>query len=164
MNKFILVVVLATSCFSFNIRDIPEDDVYAAVVAIFRGLADTDDAVCAAVLVREKATILDIFREAEAAIEAGEDIYTVAFEAAMKLIAIDGLMTECNVLGLSGVIAKITTKDGLVEVFQAVIDNVDVVYSYGQDIAAAVQSGDLDAAFESLGRILAVVLDYHVNL
>ena len=164
MNKFILVLLLATSCFSLNIREIPEDDIYAAVVAVFKGLAQTDDAVCAAILVREKTTIMDIFREAEAAIDAGEDPYTVAFEAAMKLIAIDGLVTECNVLGLSSVIAKFQSKDGLVEIFQAVIDNVDEIYSYGESIRAAVESGDYDAAFQSLGHILSIALDYKVNL
>jgi len=164
MNKFILVLLLATSCFSFKLREIPEDDIYAAVVALFRGLAETDEFACAGVLVNQKEPILKIVHEAADEIAAGEDTNTVIQNAVIKLMGVDGLVSECNVLAMPAIITKVTSKDGLVDIFQALIDNIDEVYSYGEDIKAAFDEKDYNAAAEAFGHILAIALDFTVNL
>jgi len=164
MNKFILVLLLATSCFSFKLREIPEDDIYAAVVALFRGLAETDEFACAGVLVNQKEAILKIVHEAADEIAAGEDTNTVIQNAVIKLMGVDGLVSECNVLAMPAIITKVTSKDGLVDIFQALIDNIDEVYSYGEDIKAAFDEKDYNAAAEAFGHILAIALDFTVNL
>ena len=164
MNKFILVLLLATSCFSFKLREIPEDDIYAAVVALFRGLAETDEYACAGVLVNQKEAILKIVHEAADEIAAGEDTNTVIQNAVIKLMGVDGLVSECNVLAMPAIITKVTSKDGLVDIFQALIDNIDEVYSYGEDIKAAFDEKDYNAAAEAFGHILAIALDFTVNL
>ena len=164
MNKFILVLLLATSCFSFKLREIPEDDIYAAVVALFRGLAETDEYACAGVLVNQKEAILKIVHEAADEIAAGEDTNTVIQNAVIKLMGVDGLVSECNVLAMPAIITKVTSKDGLVDIFQTLIDNIDEVYSYGEDIKAAFDEKDYNAAAEAFGHILAIALDFTVNL
>ena len=164
MNKFILVLLLATSCFSFKLREIPEDDIYAAVVALFRGLAETDEYACAGVLVNQKEPILKIVHEAADEIAADEDTNTVIQNAVIKLMGVDGLVSECNVLAMPAIITKVTSKDGLVDIFQALIDNIDEVYSYGEDIKAAFDVKDYNAAAEAFGHILAIALDFTVNL
>ena len=164
MNKFILVLLLATSCFSFKLREIPEDDIYAAVVALFRGLAETDEFACAGVLVNQKEAILKIVHEAADEIAAGEDTNTVIQNAVIKLMGVDGLVSECNVLAMPAIITKVTSKDGLVDIFQTLIDNIDEVYSYGEDIKAAFDEKDYNAAAEAFGHILAIALDFTVNL
>jgi hypothetical protein len=164
MNKFILVLLLATSCFSFKLREIPEDDIYAAVVALFRGLAETDEFACAGVLVNQKEAILKIVHEAADEIAAGVDTNTVIQNAVIKLMGVDGLVSECNVLAMPAIITKVTSKDGLVDIFQTLIDNIDEVYSYGEDIKAAFDEKDYNAAAEAFGHILAIALDFTVNL
>ena len=106
MNKFILILLLATSCLNIKIREVPEDDIYAAVVALFKGLAETDEAACAGVLVKQKEPILKIVHEAIDEIQAGVDTSTVIQNAVIKLMGVDGLVSECNVLAMPAIITK----------------------------------------------------------
>jgi hypothetical protein len=167
MNKFILVLLLAlVSCggFSLGEGEVPVDDIYAAVVALFRGLAETDEATCAGVLESQKDKILEIVYAAIDEVKAGADVSTAAQNALIKLMGVDGLVSECNVLAMPAIITKVTSKDGLVDIFQALIDNIDDVYSYGEDIKAAFDEKDYNAAAEAFGHILAIALDFQVNL
>ena len=164
MNKFILILLLATSCLNIKIREVPEDDIYAAVVALFKGLAETDEAACAGVLVKQKEPILKIVHEAIDEIQAGVDTSTAIQNAVIKLMGVDGLVSECNVLAMPAIITKVTSKEGLVDIFQALIDNIDEVYSYGEDIKAAFDEKDYNAAAEAFGHILSIALDFQVNL
>ena len=144
MNKFLVVLLLIGSCLTIRLRDVPVDTIYEAVVSLFKGLADNDEYRCAGVLEDHKDEVLQ--------------------EAAVKLMAVDGFVTECNALAMPAIITKLTTKDGLVEVFQAAIDNIDTIYDYGTNIADALKNQDYNTAAENLGKILAIVLDFHVNL
>ena len=164
MNKFILILLLATSCLNIKIREVPEDDIYAAVVALFKGLAETEEAACAGVLVKQKEPILKIVHEAIDEIDAGVDTSTAIQNAVIKLMGVDGLVSECNVLAMPAIITKVTSKEGLVDIFQALIDNIDEVYSYGEDIKAAFDEKDYNAAAEAFGHILSIALDFTVNL
>jgi hypothetical protein len=169
MNKFILVLLLAlVSCGGFRLGlgdgEVPVDDIYAAVVALFRGLAETDEATCAGVLENQKDKILEIVYAAIDEVKAGEDVSTAAQNALLKLMGVDGLVSECNVLAMPAIITKVTSKEGLVDIFQALIDNIDDVYSFGEDIKAAFDEKDYNAAAEAFGHILAIALDFQVNL
>ena len=164
MNKFILILLLATSCLNFKIREVPEDDIYAAVVALFKGLAETEEAACAGVLVQQKEPVLKIVHEAKDEIDAGADISSVIQNAVIKLMGVDGLVSECNILAMPAIITKVTSKDGLVEIFQNLIDNIDDVYSYGEEIKAALEDDDYNGAAEAAGHILSIALDFTVNL
>ena len=128
MNKFLVVLLLAFGAVSsFRIREIPVDQIYDAVVALFKGMAETSECKCAAVLTNNKAQILEIVYAAIDEVKAGTPIETAVQNAALKLMGIDGLVSECNVLAMPAIITKITTKDGLVEIFQTLIDNIDEV-------------------------------------
>ena len=166
MNKFGLILLLVASVFSFKlkIKEIPEDDIYAAVVALFKGMAETEEATCSQVLVNQKSRILEIVHEAIAEIESGTDASTALQNALVKLIGVDGLVRECNVLAMPAIITKVTSKDGLVEIFQTCIDNIDDIYSYGEQIKAAFDEKDYNAAAEAFGHILSIALDFQVNL
>ena len=164
MNKFILILLLATSCLNIIIREVPEDDIYAAVVALFKGLAETEEAACAGVLVQQKEPVLKIVHEAKDEIDAGADISSVIQNAVIKLMGVDGLVSECNILAMPAIITKVTSKDGLVEIFQNLIDNIDDVYSYGEEIKAALEDDDYNGAAEAAGHILSIALDFTVNL
>ena len=165
MNKFICVLLLAiVSCGNLRLREVPVDDIYAAVVALFKGLAETEEAACSGVLVKQKDKILEIVYAAIDEVKAGTEIGTAAQNAVIKLMGVDGLVSECNVLAMPAIVTKVTSKDGLVEIFQTLIDNIDVVYSYGESIKAAFDAKDYNAAAEALGHILAIALDFQVNL
>jgi len=87
-----------------------------------------------------------------------------AQNAVIKLMGVDGLVSECNVLAMPAIVTKVTSKDGLVEIFQTLIDNIDDVYSFGESIKAAFDAKDYNAAAEALGHILSIALDFQVNL
>ena len=165
MNKFLLVLLLAiVSCKNLRLKEVPVDDIYAAVVALFKGMAETEEATCAGVLVNQKDKILEIVYAAIDEVKAGTEVGTAVQNAVIKLMGVDGLVSECNVLAMPAIITKVTSKEGLVDIFQTLIDNIDDVFSYGEDIKAAFDVSDYNAAAEALGHILAIALDFQVNL
>ena len=163
MNKFGLILLLIASISSFPFTEIPEDDIYAAVVALFKGMAETDEALCSGVLVKQKDKILEIVHACIDEINSGVDASTALQNALIKLMGVDGLVSECNVLAMPAILTKITSKDGLVEIFQTCIDNIDEIYSYGEDIKAAFDAKDYNAAAEAFGHILSIALDFQVS-
>ena len=165
MNKFLLVLLLAiVSCNNLRLKEVPVDDIYAAVVALFKGMAETEEATCAGVLVKQKDKILEIVYAAIDEVKAGTEVGTAVQNAVIKLMGVDGLVSECNVLAMPAIITKVTSKEGLVDIFQTLIDNIDQVYSYGENIKAAFDAKDYNAAAEALGHILSIALDFQVNL
>ena len=144
--------------------EVDEDVIYEAVVSLFRGMAETDEQACAGVLVKQKDKIMVIVHAAIDEINSGVDVSTALQNALIKLMGVDGLVSECNVLAMPAIITKVTSKDGLVDIFQALIDNIDEVYSYGEDIKAALDDSDYNAAAEAFGHILAIALDFQVKL
>ena len=165
MSKFLLILLLAiVSCKNLGLKEVPVDDIYAAVVALFKGMAETEEASCAGVLVNKKDKILEIVYAAIDEVEAGADVGTALQNALIKLLGVDGFVSECNVLAMPAIITKVTSKEGLVDIFQTLIDNIDDVFSYGEDIKAAFDVSDYNAAAEALGHILAIALDFQVNL
>ena len=164
MNKFLVILLLAASCLNFKLREVDEDAIYDAVVSLFKGMAETDEQACAGVLVKQKDKIMVIVHAAIDEINSGVDVSTALQNALIKLMGVDGLVSECNVLAMPAIITKVTSKDGLVDIFQALIDNIDEVYSYGEDIKAALDDSDYNAAAEAFGHILAIALDFQVNL
>ena len=164
MNKFLVVFLLISVASSFKLREVPVDDIYAAVVALFKGMAETDAATCSQVLVNQKPKILEIVYAAIDEVKAGTAVETAIQNAAVKLMGVDGLVSECNVLAMPGIITKFTTEDGLVEIFQTLIDNIHEVFTYGEQIRDGIKNKDYNAAAEALGHSLAIALDFHVNL
>ena len=164
MNKFFIFLLAICAVSSFKIKEVPVDDIYAAVVGLFKGMAQTEAATCAGVLVNQKATILDIVNTCIAEIKAGTPAETAIQNAALKLMGVEGFVIECNVLAMPAIISKLTTEEGLVEVFQTLIDNIHEVFTYGQKIPDAIKNKDYPAATEALGHILSIALDFHVNL
>ena len=162
MNKFFVVFLLFLV--SVKAQDTTEDTIYAAVVALFKGMAETEEAKCYGVLTNNKPKILEIINTAIDEAKAGTPIETVVQNAALKLMGIDGLISECNVLAMPAIITKFTTKEGLVEIFQTCIDNIDDIFSWGQKIKEGIQNKDYNAAAEALGHILSIALDFKVNL
>ena len=159
MNKFALLVLLFAA-----VCTIDEDEIYSYVVSLVTGMAETEEAACAGVLVKQKSKILEIVHQAIDEINAGVDTSTALQNALIKLMGVDGLVSECNVLAMPAIITKVTSKDGLVDIFQTCIDNIDEIYSYGEDIKAAFDEKNYNAAAEAFGHIVSIALDFTVNL
>ena len=164
MNKFLLVLLIIGSSLNFKLRDVPVDDIYAAVVALFRGMAETEEATCAGVLEKQKDKVLEIVYAAIDEVQAGTDVSVAIQNAIIKLIGVDGFVSECNVLAMPAIITKVTSKEGLVDIFQAAIDNIDEIYDYGLNIKDALDNKDYNLAAQNFGSILSIVLDFKVNL
>ena len=159
MNKFGLLLLLFASVFT-----ITEDEIYSYVVSLFKGMAETEEAACAGVLVKQQDRILEIVHQTIDEINSGVDTSTALQNALIKLMGVDGLVSECNVLAMPAILTKVTSKDGLVDIFQTCIDNIDEIYSYGEDIKAAFDEENYNAAAEAFGHILSIALDFQVNL
>ena len=164
MNKFLVILLLIGSCLNFKLREVPVDDIYAAVVSLFRGMAQTKEATCAGVLEKNKDKILEIVYAAIDEVKAGTDVSVAIQNAVIKLMGVDGFVSECNALAMPAIITKVTTKDGLVDIFQAAIDNIDEIYDYGLNIKDAFDAKDYNLAAENFGHSLSIVLDFQVNL
>ena len=123
-----------------------------------------EEATCAAVLENQKPKILEIVYATIDEINAGTEFETAIQNALLKLLGVDGLVSECNVLAMPALINKVTTKEGLVEIFQTMIDNIDEVFAYGEEIKTGIQNKDYNAAAEALGHIVGIAFDFHVNL
>ena len=158
MKFGLFLLLLASVC------TITEDEIYSYVVSLFKGMAETEEATCSQVLVKQKDRILEIVHEAIDEINAGTDTSTALQNALIKLMGVDGLVSECNVLAMPAIITKVTSKEGLVDIFQTCIDNIDDIYSYGEDIKAAFDAEDYNAAAEAFGHILSIAIDFQVNL
>ena len=158
MKFGLFLLLLASVC------TITEDEIYSYVVSLFKGMAETEEAACSEVLVKQKTRILEIVHEAIDEINAGTDTSTALQNALIKLMGVDGLVSECNVLAMPAIITKVTSKEGLVDIFQTCIDNIDDIYSFGEDIKAAFDAEDYNAAAEAFGHILSIALDFQVNL
>ncbi len=158
MKFGLFLLLLASVC------TITEDEIYSYVVSLFKGMAETEEAACAGVLEKQKARILVIVHEAIDEINAGTEVGTALQNALIKLMGVDGLVSECNVLAAPAIITKVTSKDGLVEIFQTCIDNIDEIFSHGEDIKAAFDNSDYNAAAEAFGHILSIAFDFQVNL
>ena len=70
------------------------------------------EAACVGVLVKQKDKILEIVHQAIDEINSGVDISTSLQNALIKLIGVDGLVSECNVLAMPAILTKVTSKDG----------------------------------------------------
>ena len=161
MNKFFVVFLL----FLVSVKtEVPVDDIYAAVVSLFKGMAETEEYKCAQVLVDQKEKILEIVYAMIDEINAGTEIETAIQNAAMKLMGVPGLVSECNVLAMPAIINKFTDKTELVGVFQTLIDNIDEVFAYAETISADIKNKDYNGAAEAFGHILSIALDFKVNL
>ena len=158
MKFGLFLLLLASVC------TITEDEIYSYVVSLFKGMAETEEATCSEVLVKQKVRILEIVHEAIDEINAGTDTSTALQNALIKLMGVDGLVSECNVLAMPAIITKVTSKEGLVDIFQSCIDNIDDIYSFGEDIKAAFDAEDYNAAAEAFGHILSIAIDFQVNL
>ena len=145
-------------------KEVPVDDIYAAVVALFKGMAETEEAICSQVLVNQKPKILEIVYTAIDEIKAGTEVETAIQNAAIKLMGVDRLVSECNVLAMPSIINKFSTEEGLIEIFQTFIDNIHEVYTYGEQIRDGIKNKDYNAAAEAAGHILSIALDFQVNL
>jgi len=159
MNKFGLLILLFAT-----VASITEDEIYDMVVSFFRGMAETEEATCAGVLINQKTKIMEIVHAAIDEYKAGADIATVAQNAAVKLMGVDGLIGECNVLAMPAIITKFTSKEGLVEIFQTCIDNIDEIFAYGQEMEAAIKEQNYNLACEKGGHILSIAIDFQVSL
>ena len=163
MKKLGLLILLIASVSSLNLKALPVDELYAAFVSLFKGFAKTPQAACAGVIEKEKNKILEIIYMAVDDLNAGKNLNTAVQTAVIRLVGIDELVDECNVLAMPPIIANIGTKDGIIDILQNLIDYIDNVVSYGKKIKSALDIKDYNGAAEALGHILSIGFDFTVN-
>ena len=164
MNKLgLLLLLFISSASSLNLKGLPADLLYQVFVSVFKGMAKTEEAKCSGVLINEKERIMEIINEAIDDYNKSKDLNAAIQVAIIKLVDSDDLVNECNVLGLTPVIGRIATKDGIVDIFQNIIDNMSDIYSYGEQIKKAFDEKDYNSMAESFGHILSLALNFNVN-
>ena len=164
MNKLgLLLLLLICSASSLNLREVPVDLLFEVFSSLFKGMAKTEEAKCSAVILNEKDRITKIINEAIDDYNNGKGLNVAIQVAIIKLVDSDELVDECRVLAMEPIIGRILTKDGIVDIFQNIIDNMSDIYSYGEQIKAAFDEKDFNKMAESLGHILSLALNFNVN-
>ena len=163
MNKLGLVLLLLiSSASSLRLREIPVDLIFNLFSSFFKGMAKTEEAKCSNVMLNEKERITKIINEAIDDYNSGKGLNVAIQVAIIKLVDSDELVDECNVLAMEAVMGKITTKDGIVEVFQNIIDNMSDIYSYGEKLKAAFDEKDYNTMAECVGHMISLALNFNV--
>ena len=163
MNKLGLVLLLLiSSASSLRLREIPADLIFNLFSSFFKGMAKTEEAKCSNVMLNEKERITKIINEAIDDYNSGKGLNVAIQVAIIKLVDSDELVDECNVLAMEAVMGKITTKDGIVEVFQNIIDNMSDIYSYGEKLKAAFDEKDYNTMAECVGHMISLALNFNV--
>ena len=159
-NRLLLILIISIS----SILSISEDEIYSIVVSIFKGLSKNEPSDCEGVFINQKEKILDIVHIAIDDIKSGVEMNVAIQNLAIRLVGVEGLVNACNVLGMPPIFTKIISKDGLVDILQVCIDNIDEIFAYGEQIKEGLSSKDYNAAAEAFGHILTIALDFQVNL
>ena len=163
MNKLgLLLLLLICSASSFNLREIPADLLFEVFSSLFKGMAKTKEAKCSAVILNEKDRITKIINEAID--DYNSKGLNIAIQVAIiKLVDSDEFVDECRVIAMEPIIGRISTKDGIIDIFQNIIDNMDQIYSSGEDIKTAFDEKDFNKMAESFGKILSLALNFYVT-
>ena len=109
-------------------------------------MSKNEDSECANVLINQKDKILEIIHIMIDDLKSGVGINVAIQNYAIRLVGVESLVNTCNALGLPPIITKIISKDGLVEIFQTCIDEVDDILSYGEQIINALSIKDYNTA------------------
>ena len=151
-----------SSCLEPSLN-VDEDTIFNAVVGLFKGMAKTEEARCSASITNGKTQILEIVHSCIEEIKAGTDIIKAIGSAGMKIMGVSGVMSDCNVLQMTSLIPKFTTKDGFLDVLNTMVSNIDTIWSYGEKIPTAITDKKYDEAAEAFGHIAAIALKFNVN-
>ena len=170
--KFALILCLALIAVSserfqgFNKKPLKEIDpskVIDYVIAAFKGMAKTDAYKCSTDLYNGKADILKIVNECIESIKSGTSIATALTNAALKLAGIKGVMSDCNIMALPGILSQLTTKNGLTQIFTRLLNGVDSVYEAVQGIQEGIKNKNFEEVAINGGKIFALTFNFYVN-
>ena len=159
MNKFIILSLLFTSIFAAATKD----DIFERVVYVLKGMAKTEAAECAEVVLNNKDTFIAVAEEAVEKFNQGEDFDTILKNALFKVIGIDGFFTKCNLLTAYSVLNKFNTEDGLREIVQTVLDNFSLFYSYFSQVLPNMKAKEWNTAAENVGHFTSVATNFQVE-
>lgn len=165
MKAFLLLVLVATSLCKIKNDDIDDmiNELYPIIIGATKGLAEKEEAKCSAVFKNNQNDIKKIVKDCVMDIKAGTDIATAVANAALKLMLIDGLLTECNALQIPSIISKFTTKEGVLSVLKNLYKNIDTVWENIEGIWDNLFDDKYEELGVNVGKILAIATDFHVN-
>ena len=102
MNKFGLLLCFLLA-FNYSQAALPEIDIgqiYDYIVVVIKGMTDSSDYKCVNTLTKNKETIVNEIKAAIQEIKNGADIKSTLISHGMKLMTVDGLMTNCKLMDL----------------------------------------------------------------
>lgn len=165
MKAFFLLVLVATSLCKIKNDDIDDmiNKFYPIIIGVTKGLAKSEEAKCSAVFKNNQDAIKKIVKDCVTEIKAGTDIATAVANAALKLMQIEGLMTECNALEIPSIISKFTTKEGVLEVLKNLYNNIDATWENIEGIWDKVFDEKFEEVGVHVGKILHIGTGFEVN-
>ena len=159
MNKLIILSLLFTSIFAA----VTKDDIFERVVYVLKGMAKSEVAECAEVVLNNKDTFISVFKEALEKFNEGEDFNLVFTNATIKILGIDGFSSKWNLIDLYSILMKFNSEDGLREIFQNVLDNFSLFYSYFSQVLPNIKVKEWNKAAENVGHLTSVATNYQVE-
>ncbi len=158
MNK---LAILLCFLLVFNFSKSDEDyDFVEILTYIFKGMSPNEEGKCAKVFMNHKSEIKDILTKLFNDIKDGKDFSSLTLNYGLKLIAIDGLATECKVFPLLEAINKLMSPSGIKSIGEAISNNADEIYEHFKSLKK--DKGVLKKMVP-IGKVLSIILNFSVN-
>ena len=106
---------------------------------------------------------MGIVNDAFLLLDQGESGRSILSSIAFKLLAINNLATECNILGLPLAYNKLMSDEGKAQLLQNGLNNCITIFKHLLDFIAHLENDDVNGLAEDLGKILSVVFEFKTN-
>ena len=163
MKKIFLILLLILSANSSLFPDITVEEVYERFAYFFRGTANSYDELCYKKFLEEKDKLIDIGNKAVEMYQNGEKIGVIFQFVVIKIMGLYDLVEECNVYEVPNLIIKVTSKGGLVSIFQNIINDIEKIMIYGGYVKEGFTQKDYNKAALNTGHIFSIAMNFHSN-
>ena len=163
MKKMFLILLLILSANSSLLPEITVEEIFERLAYFFRGTEKNYDELCYNKFMEEKDKIIDIGNQAFEMYKNGEQIGIIFQFVVIKIMGMYDLVEECNVYEVPNLIIKVSSKSGLVSIFQNIINDIEKIMIYGGYVKDGLSEKDYNKAALNAGHIFSIAMDFHSN-
>ena len=162
MNKY-SILLFAICVISFVASKEDSHDYFGVFISLIKGFSDQKESTCVKVLLDNEKALLGIVDDAFSLLDKGESGRSILSSIAFKLLAINNLATECNILGLPLAYNKLMSDEGKAQLLQNGLNNCITIFKHLLDFIAHLENDDVNGLAEDLGKILSIVFEFKTN-
>lgn len=144
--------------------EVSNDMINDVVDGFLEGLTEKGGkGLCKADFNKHKTEIVNVVKGVITALKEGKDIMEALSEAAIKLLGMGELLTDCNLFKLVSVIKDLMSQKGLDALVKRITDNLSQILVQAQNIITTVLAKDFAGAGKAIGTIASLALDFYVH-